>query len=399
MGNILGVQLKGFVDKMKKQVASYWPNKSGFKDYKKGDEFRIKSNELRVSAHTWNVGGELPSEDLDIRDWLDVDYPQDIYVFGFQEIIPLEVGYVIGSEDTRPIPIWENIIRKTLNNIQPVNTILESDSDDAEVALCTSNDSSTTDDSKENVEDSFSDSKSQYVKIVSKQMVGVFITIWVHRSLRKHIQNVDVSTVGVGKKGFIGNKGSVSVSMSIYQTNFCFLCTHLTSGERDIDIAKRNADVQEISKRTCFNSLSKDALPKSIMDHERILWLGDFNYRLSLSYEETCDLISKNAWPKLLESDQLKLGGAFDGWTEGVLNFPPTYKYEPNSDTYYGKDPKVGRRTPAWCDRILSYGKGIRQISYKRAEIRFSDHRPVSASYLMEVKAFPLRKTTARPYI
>ncbi|XP_022039782.1 type IV inositol polyphosphate 5-phosphatase 3 [Helianthus annuus] len=316
MGNILGVQLKGFVEKLKKQVTSYWPNKSGFKD-NKGDEFRIKSNELRVSAHTWNVGGELPSEDLDIRDWLDVDYPADIYVFGFQEIIPLEAGYVIGSEDTRPIPIWENIIRKTLNNIQPVNTILESDSD-TEVALCTSNDSSTTD-SKENVEDSFTDSKSQYVKIVSKQMVGIFITIWVHRSLRKHIQNVDVSTVGVGKKGFVGNKGSVSVSMSIYQTNFCFLCTHLTSGERDIDIAKRNADVQEIYKRTCFNSMSEDALPKSIMDQE--------------------------------------------------------------------------------CDRILSYGKGIRQISYKRAQIRFSDHRPVSASYLMEVKAFPLRKTTARPYI
>ncbi|KAJ0920842.1 putative inositol-polyphosphate 5-phosphatase [Helianthus annuus] len=342
---------------MKKQVMSYWSNESGSKD-KKGDEFQIESKGLRVSAHTWNVEGKLPLEDLDIRDWLDIDNPADIYVIGFQEIIPLEASYVIGSEDTCPIPIWENIIRKTLNNIQPINTILESDSD-TEVALRTSNDSSTTD-SKENVEDSFTDSKSQYAKI-----------------------------------------GSVSVSMSIYQTNFCFICTHLTAGETDIDIAKRNVDVQEIYKRTCFNSMSKDALPKSIMDHERILWLGDLNYRLSLPYEETCDLISKNAWPKLLESDQLKLGGAFDGWTEGVLNFPPTYKYEPNSDIYYGKDPKSGRRrrTPAWCDRILSYGKGIRQLSYKRAEIRFSDHRPVSASYLTEVKAFPIRKTTARPYI
>ncbi|KAF5807704.1 putative inositol-polyphosphate 5-phosphatase [Helianthus annuus] len=382
---------------MKKQVMSYWSNESGSKD-KKGDEFQIESKGLRVSAHTWNVEGKLPLEDLDIRDWLDIDNPADIYVIGFQEIIPLEASYVIGSEDTCPIPIWENIIRKTLNNIQPINTILESDSD-TEVALRTSNDSSTTD-SKENVEDSFTDSKSQYAKIVSKQMVGIFITIWVHGSLRKHIQNIDVSIVDVGQKG-VDNKGSVSVSMSIYQTNFCFICTHLTAGETDIDIAKRNVDVQEIYKRTCFNSMSKDALPKSIMDHERILWLGDLNYRLSLPYEETCDLISKNAWPKLLESDQLKLGGAFDGWTEGVLNFPPTYKYEPNSDIYYGKDPKSGRRrrTPAWCDRILSYGKGIRQLSYKRAEIRFSDHRPVSASYLTEVKAFPIRKTTARPYI
>lgn len=48
--------------------------------------------------------------------------------------------------------------------------------------------------------------RSPYVRIVSKQMVGVFITVWVRRSLRKHIQNLKVSTVGVGIMGYIGNK-------------------------------------------------------------------------------------------------------------------------------------------------------------------------------------------------
>ncbi|KAF3945684.1 hypothetical protein CMV_027961 [Castanea mollissima] len=28
------------------------------------------------------------------------------------------------------------------------------------------------------------------------------------------------------------------------------------------------------------------------------------------------------------------------------------------------------------CDRILRFGKGIKQVSYKRADIRLSDHRP-----------------------
>jgi len=45
---------------------------------------------------------------------------------------------------------------------------------------------------------------------------------------------------------------------------------------------------------------------------------------------------------------ELKKGRVFDGWCEGELNFPPTYKYEMNSDKYYGQDPKAGRRTPAW---------------------------------------------------
>jgi hypothetical protein len=45
-------------------------------------------------------------------------------------------------------------------------------------------------------------------------------------------------------------------------------------------------------------------------------------------------------------------GHAFDGWSEGPLNFPPTYKYEINSDKYYREDPKAGRRTPAWYASI-----------------------------------------------
>lgn len=56
--------------------------------------------------------------------------------------------------------------------------------------------------------------RSSYVKIVSKQLIGIFITIWVRRKLRKHIQNLKVSTVGVGVMGYIGNK----VSFPFYGT-------------------------------------------------------------------------------------------------------------------------------------------------------------------------------------
>lgn len=63
-------------------------------------------------------------------------------------------------------------------------------------------------------------------------------------------------------------QGSVSVSMSIYQTLFCFVCTHLTSGQKEADEIKRNADVREIHQRTHFYSLSDIGLPKSIFDHE-----------------------------------------------------------------------------------------------------------------------------------
>lgn len=44
------------------------------------------------------------------------------------------------------------------------------------------------------------------------------------------------------------------------------------------------------------------------------------------------------------------------------------------------------------CDRILWIGKGIKQVSYKRADIRLSDHRPVSSNFLVEVEVLDHRK-------
>lgn len=37
-------------------------------------------------------------------------------------------------------------------------------------------------------------------------------------------------------------------------------------------------------------------------------------------------------------------------------------------------------------------GKGIKQLQYGRAEIRLSDHRPVSSVFLVEVEVFDHRK-------
>ncbi|KAL5560263.1 hypothetical protein UlMin_036474, partial [Ulmus minor] len=44
------------------------------------------------------------------------------------------------------------------------------------------------------------------------------------------------------------------------------------------------------------------------------------------------------------------------------------------------------------CDRILSYGKGMRLLNYRRAELKFSDHRPVTATFVADVEVFSPRK-------
>ena len=49
-------------------------------------------------------------------------------------------------------------------------------------------------------------------------------------------------------------------------------------------------------------------------------------------------------------SKELHSGHVFDGWKEGKIDFPPTYKYEINSDRYVGENPKEWekKRSPAW---------------------------------------------------
>ena len=49
-------------------------------------------------------------------------------------------------------------------------------------------------------------SRPKYVRIVSKQMVGIYVSVWVQRKLRRRINNLKVSPVGVGLMGYMGNK-------------------------------------------------------------------------------------------------------------------------------------------------------------------------------------------------
>lgn len=50
--------------------------------------------------------------------------------------------------------------------------------------------------------------RSTYTLVASKQMVGIFLMVWVRSELDEHIQNVKVSCVGRGFMGYLGNKVS-----------------------------------------------------------------------------------------------------------------------------------------------------------------------------------------------
>lgn len=66
-------------------------------------------------------------------------------------------------------------------------------------------------------------------------------------------------------------QGSISISMSLHQTSFCFICSHLTSGQKEGDELRRNADVMEIQRKTRFprvRDMGDDNSPQTILEHE-----------------------------------------------------------------------------------------------------------------------------------
>ncbi|KAE8727278.1 Type I inositol 1,4,5-trisphosphate 5-phosphatase CVP2 [Hibiscus syriacus] len=373
---------------------------------------------LRMFVGTWNVGGKSPHHGLNLRDWLMSPAPADIYVLGFQEIVPLNAGNVLGAEDNSPAAQWLSLIRQALNTnrsdlelaqcynvMSPSSHQLEQQVTVKPRISCSDFLSMEDEIMKDDFERSMnlnsslseeglpsltcmssSPNQRRFCLAASKQMVGLFLCVWVRADLYQHISNLKVSCVGRGIMGYLGNKGSISISMTLHQTTFCFVCTHLTSGEKEGDEIRRNSDVAEILKRTRFSHTLR----------------GDLNYRLAAGYADTFKLLKKNDWQALLEKDQLRLeqraGRVFKGWEEGTIYFAPTYKYIADSDDYVMQTSncKEKRRIPAWCDRVLWKGEGIKQMWYSRGELRFSDHRPVYSLFSVQVNSASYPISTAR---
>eukprot|EP00257_Ricinus_communis_P026190 XP_025013604.1 type IV inositol polyphosphate 5-phosphatase 9 isoform X1 [Ricinus communis] len=336
---------------------------------------KVDTHNYKIFVSTWNVGGIAPSEDLDMEDWLDTPNNCDIYVLGFQEIVPLRASNVLGSEKSRISMKWNSLIRRALN--KKINHYYSNGEKEIE---------------NSNILPGFR-------CVISKQMVGILISVWVRSHLRPYIRHPSVSCVGCGIMSCLGNKGSVSVRFQLHETSFCFICSHLASGGREGDEKHRNSDVAEILLRTSFPRGPSLDLPRKILDHDRVILLGDLNYRISLPEATTRLLVDKKEWNSLLENDQLRMellsGQTFEGWHEGTIKFAPTYKYCPNSNVYFGcVEGKKGEkwRAPAWCDRIVWYGEGLKQHLYTRGEANFSDHRPVKAIFSAEVEVLQTLK-------
>ncbi|CCF60470.1 hypothetical protein KAFR_0K01150 [Kazachstania africana CBS 2517] len=284
---------------------------------------------------TFNVSGKTATESID--EWIfppDVQSIADAYIIGLEEVVDLTAGQMLSS-DPFVKQYWE---KKVLNLINKV-------------------------------------SNKRFIRMWSNQLGGVLLMFFMKESEYTNVRHIEGDVKKTGFGGMASNKGAVALSFKYCATSFCIIASHLAAGLENIE--QRHNDYKTIFKNIRF---SRDL---KIKDHDAIIWMGDFNYRILMSNEEVRRLIVSKEYSKLFQKDQLNQqmisGESFPYFHEMPISFPPTYKFDPGTRHY---DTSEKMRIPAWTDRILSKGELLKQIKYGCAEgILFSDHRPVYALF------------------
>ncbi|KAI0013483.1 SacI homology domain-containing protein [Xylariaceae sp. FL0662B] len=307
---------------------------------KRSSEYSSEES-ITIWVGTFNLNGRTDGIEEDLSPWLcppELGSTQpEIMAVGFQEIVELSAQQIMNS-DPRRKQQWERAIKKTLNTRAKQL------------------------------------GGEKYVLLRSGQLVGAALCIFVKASSLRKIKNVEGSVKKTGMSGIAGNKGAVAIRMEYANTQLCFVTAHLAAGFSNYD--ERNKDYATIHHGLRFQR------NRGIDDHDTVIWLGDFNYRIGLTHERAMALVKRQDLEKLYENDQLNLqmvgGLAFPYYSEARITFMPTYKFDIGTDRY---DTSEKARIPAWTDRILRKGTNIRQLSYNSAPLRFSDHRPVFATF------------------
>ncbi|VDK68497.1 unnamed protein product [Litomosoides sigmodontis] len=300
---------------------------------------------------TFNVNGRMPALE-DLSNWLSCGGASapDFYVIGLQEMDLSPQAFLINTSARHSG--WQTIIQKSLPH------------------------------------------SANYILVQEVRLVGILLIIYRRIGCKVRLDNaaIDAEVVPTGFPllGRMGNKGGVAVSLQINDSYLCFVNSHFAAGQEESE--KRNQDYREISQIRFPKS------NKSLFDHDVIFWFGDMNFRLETNSDLSNDdfrrlCADENTFRDMIVFDQLKkqkmLNHIFVDFKEpDVLNFRPTYKYDPGTSRW---DTSEKCRCPAWCDRILWWhrdGVNIRQLFYESVEsVVFSDHKPVRSIFHVEIRS------------
>ena len=316
---------------------------------------------LTLCVRTWNVGATPPPSG-GLESWIMPSETGDVYAIGLQEVVDINTPITY----LRPSLLWPN------SGLPLEDLPGEAASWQRAIAHLLPG----------------------YSLVAHNVLVGMLLFVFV-RDEHEPFCSARVAALGTGPLG-AGNKGAVAASIRLYGSTLCIVSSHLAAGATGV--RARNSEVASLQEQLTFTdpseAISPNGLPlppRSIGDHEFVVWFGDLNYRISLPDVEVRELLEVgdcDALARLAVHDELlaerTAGRVFNGFVEDSLAFLPTYKYDMGCDVY---DTSRKRRAPAWTDRVVWRGsEHVRCLNYSRVDaLRTSDHRPVVASLELSV--------------
>ncbi|RNF27014.1 inositol 5-phosphatase-like protein [Trypanosoma conorhini] len=343
---------------------------------------------LRVHACTWNVDQQPPpTSNNGFYEWL----------LGRQLMEKLTAYNASGkeirsnSDGTRPpFPIAEfpDVVIVTIQEVEMGGVVLVREYTETGVAWT------------EAIVDALnkvSEHRVWYRKVKFLQLVGLVLILVVRCAHIDYVANVRASLTRTGAmKGVWGNKGSLGIRATIYGKRFLFIAAHFVAhkhnerartlnyraslkelcfqlpeevdDEMDVfqtfsaanDASMGQNDVESRSRLSLLlrkiRHSSSTLLEKKVLDkYDYVFFLGDLNSRLhGVKGNDIRRLVRKGEFDRLICHDEIRQGmvsgDTFDGFQEALISFPPTYKFDHETDLY---DTSRKKRDPAWCDRIL----------------------------------------------
>lgn len=313
---------------------------------------------LRLCLVTWNVGtASPPPEVTSLLQLNSQDRVMDMYVIGLQEVNSKIVSFLSDLAFDDPWSIFFMTVLSPLG----------------------------------------------YIKVSSIRMQGLLLLIFAKHAHVPFIRDIKSQFTRTGLYGYWGNKGGVTIRMSLYGHTVCFMNCHLPAHMENLE--QRLDDFERILELQQFEG---ETIP-SILDHDLLFWFGDLNFRIEdYGLHFIRESINSSRLSLLWEKDQLNMAkkkeAFLQGFIEGPLKFKPTYKFDLYSNEY---DTSGKKRKPAWTDRILWRVKHLLHPASQAGEVHMeeapaisvslhsydshmsygiSDHKPVTGTFELEMK-------------
>lgn len=220
-----------------------------------------------------------------------------------------------------------------------------------------------------------------YSFLASGSLGSIHLIIFASKLIACQLSVPVVQKVKTGFGNVLSNKGAVGIKFYVGNTSLLFVSCHLTSGQDKV--RQRNEDFRRI-ERKLLREWGEEPGSELV---DACIYMGDLNYRVNGRKEDVEYLISVGLLAPLRIGDQLWYqmlkNKIFSGFSEGFLDFAPTFKFNAGSSEY---DTSQKNRIPSWTDRIIYKSRNIlKLINYDSINSTFnSDHRPVYAQFTLQ---------------